>query len=448
MHIIIIGNGISGITCARHIRKLCPERDIKITIVSKEAKYFYARTALMYIYMGQLTYEQTKPYEDWFWAKNRLDIVQDCVLKVNTTNKSLELQSGAVLYYDKLAIASGSVPKRLDNCPGQDLQGVQSLYHYQDLALLKKNTLIGTSSGKQKRNIKKAVIIGGGLIGIELAEMLQYQKISVVFLIREKWLAQHILPEAEARLISRHIKEDHYIDLRTETEVQMILSDNNTPERIAAVLTNKGETIVCEFAGLTIGVQANIVFLKDNEIERDKGILINSYMETNISDVYALGDCAQFRQALPNGQYIEQTWYSGHRQGICAAHNIVCPKSKTYDPGIDFNSARFFDIGYQSYGYIPTKSNPSDLSSYYWQHQNEYISLRLVFKNNSQKTLAGILVLGMQLRQEVVNSWLEQNKSVDEVIKLLRTANFDAEFSKKYYKDIKRQFEQQSITRI
>ena len=66
-HIAIIGNGIAGVTAARHIRKLS---DDKITIISAEARHFFSRTALMYVYMGHMKWEHIKPYEDWFWEKN------------------------------------------------------------------------------------------------------------------------------------------------------------------------------------------------------------------------------------------------------------------------------------------------------------------------------------------------------------------------------------------
>ncbi|MDP4664362.1 MAG: NAD(P)/FAD-dependent oxidoreductase, partial [Salibacteraceae bacterium] len=70
-HVVIIGNGIAGVTCARHIRK---RSNAKITIISGETDHFFSRTALMYIYMGHMKYEHTKPYEDWFWEKNRIDL--------------------------------------------------------------------------------------------------------------------------------------------------------------------------------------------------------------------------------------------------------------------------------------------------------------------------------------------------------------------------------------
>ena len=104
-HIVIIGNGIAGVTAARHIRK---HSDYNITIISKETKYFYSRTALMYIYMGHMKLKDTQPYEPEFWVKNRIDLLQDEVLTINTTSKSLSLREEGELLYDSLILATGS----------------------------------------------------------------------------------------------------------------------------------------------------------------------------------------------------------------------------------------------------------------------------------------------------------------------------------------------------
>ena len=94
MHIAILGNGISGITAARYIRKLS---DYRITVISAESDYFFSRTALMYIYMGHMRLEDTQPYEDWFWKKNRIDLRNGYVEKVNTTEKQLLFNDGDTL---------------------------------------------------------------------------------------------------------------------------------------------------------------------------------------------------------------------------------------------------------------------------------------------------------------------------------------------------------------
>ncbi|MEO1385349.1 MAG: FAD/NAD(P)-binding oxidoreductase, partial [Bacteroidota bacterium] len=91
MHIVIIGNGISGITTARYVRKMS---DHEITVISSETDYFWSRTALMYIYMGHMTFENTQPYEKWFWAKNRIKLVRKHVNQINSDSKTLYFTDG------------------------------------------------------------------------------------------------------------------------------------------------------------------------------------------------------------------------------------------------------------------------------------------------------------------------------------------------------------------
>ena len=86
-HIVIIGNGIAGVTAARHIRK---KSNKKITIVSAENKYFFSRTALMYVYMGHLTFKHTQPYEDWFWKKNNIELKEIRSKEIDIELKDVE----------------------------------------------------------------------------------------------------------------------------------------------------------------------------------------------------------------------------------------------------------------------------------------------------------------------------------------------------------------------
>jgi len=224
--VVIIGNGISGITAARNIRK---RSDHSITVISGETDHFFSRTALMYIYMGHMKYENTKPYEDWFWKKNKIALVRDFVEKVDTDSKQLRLKDGGYLQYDILVIASGSRSNKF-GWPGQDLKGVQGLYSYQDLELMEENS----------RNTKHAVIVGGGLIGIEMAEMLLTRNINVSMLVRENEFWSNVLPRQEANMISRHVRS-HHVDLRIETELKEIQGDETG--RVKSIVTSKGETI-------------------------------------------------------------------------------------------------------------------------------------------------------------------------------------------------------------
>ena len=127
--IIIIGNGIAGITAARHIRKLS---DDHITVISGETDHFFSRTALMYIYMGHMKFEHTQPYENGFWKKNRINLVKKYVSQLDPSTKTLGFSDGTNMQYDKLVLATGSLPNKF-GWPGQDLIGVQGMVSKQDL---------------------------------------------------------------------------------------------------------------------------------------------------------------------------------------------------------------------------------------------------------------------------------------------------------------------------
>lgn len=420
--IIIIGNGIAGITCARQIRK--KDASVAIQVISGESEYFFSRTALMYVYMGHMKYEHLKPYEDWFWEKNRIELVHDWVSHVDVDSKSLETASGQHLVYDQLVLATGSKPNKF-GWPGQDLQGVQGLYSLQDLQLMEANT----------KDIQTAVVVGGGLIGIEMAEMLKSRKINVTFLVREKGFWDIVLPQEEAELVGRHILE-HGIDLRLETELKEIVGDIGG--KVNAVITQQGEIIDCDFVGLGVGVSPNIDFLKDSGIKTNRGVLVDEFFATSVEDIYAIGDCAEF-QVPPglNRKEIEQVWYTGRMHGETLAHNLTSSRVP-YRPGVWFNSAKFFDIEYQSYGTVPNVGEEG-INSFYWEHPKGKVCFRAVYEEDTGVFL-GAHAFGYRLRHEFMDKAIRERWNIDKVMKRLEEADFNPEFSGKFYKDILREF--------
>ena len=425
-HVVIIGNGIAGVTCARHLRKL--DEQVRITVISGESKYFFSRTALMYVYMGQMKFDHIQPYENWFWEKNRIELKEGWVEKVDFQSKNLEFKTGEKLAYDELVIASGSKPNKFD-WPGQDFKGVQGLYSKQDLELMEEST---------KSGVERAVIVGGGLIGIEMAEMLAYKKIPVTFLVREVGFWDNVLPKEESLLVGRHIRE-HHIDLRLESELQEIIGDSEG--RVKAVRTKSGEEIKCQFVGLTAGVTPNIDFLRKTELEVNRGVRVDLSFETNIPNVYAIGDCAEFHEApAADRRPIEQVWYTGRMHGETLANNLA-GKNFTYEPGIWFNSAKFLDIEYQTYGTLPPTWDSGKIQSFYWEHSSGKVAFRMLMDNSG--IILGINNFGFRLRHEFFDRAIEEKWEASKVIANLEKANFDPEFFAPYYIEIQKAFKSQ-----
>lgn len=427
-HIVIIGNGIAGTTLARHLRK---NSNKKISLISDESPYFFSRTALMYVYMGHMKWKHLQPYEASFWKKNKIELIQKRVRAVETDSNRLIFQDQTCITYDQLVLATGSIPKKF-GWPGQELRGVQGLYSKQDLELLEQQA-------PSNQVCKRAVIVGGGLIGVELAEMLHSRNIPVTFLVREKQFWNTILPEHSASLITNHIL-NHGIDLKRSTELKSILPSSQN--RVKSILTkDQEEEIKCDLVGLTTGVQPNIEFVKPSKIETNTGILIDAYFKTNVSNVYAIGDCAERNYSLGYRPKVESVWYTGRIMGETLAQTL-CGNPTTYTPGHWFNSAKFFAIEYQTYGWVfstPKKGNVH----FYWKHENEEKAIEIEYEQSTGKFL-GINTFGIRLRHEFFNEVLNKNRTADYVIQHLSKANFDPEFFASYENQIQKKWQQDS----
>jgi NADPH-dependent 2,4-dienoyl-CoA reductase/sulfur reductase-like enzyme len=425
-HVVIIGNGIAGTSTARHLRK--HDSEVLITVISAESKYFFSRTALMYVYMGHMKFENIKPYEDWFWEKNRIDLVFDRVEKVDVFTKSLMLKGSGVMNYDELVIATGSKPKYF-GWPGQELDGVQGLVSLQDLEKLESRTPAPLTGNKEGL---RAVIVGGGLIGVELSEMLQTRDIPVTMLVRDDVFWGSVLTRKEGERIGDHLLS-HGVDLQTNVELKQI---NGKDGKVVSVTTSEGEEIPCDIVGITTGVAPNIEFLKETGIEMDRGILVDNHLKTNIESVYAVGDCAQVRKPVKGHRGVEAVWYVGRMMGQALGERLA-GKDAHYQPGPWFNSAKFYDIEYQVYGNVNT-SESEEHAHFFWDAgPNRFITIAYDPINHE---FQGINTFGIRLRHEYFDKALKNNWTVGQVMGQIHKANFDPEFSKKWPARLKKDF--------
>jgi NADPH-dependent 2,4-dienoyl-CoA reductase/sulfur reductase-like enzyme len=407
MHVVIIGNGVTGATAARDLRRLDP--DCRITMVSGESRYHYARPALMYIFMGHMSYQDTKPFEDHTWAEQRIDLVRDWVTGIDTDARRIDLHGGGALDYDRLLLALGSTSNRF-GWPGQDLDGVQGLWGLPDLKRLYDTV----------PRVQRAVIVGGGLIGIELAEMLHSRGLPVTFLVRESSYWNNILPVEESAMVNRLIRQAGF-DLRLDTELEAIEGDE--AGRVRAVVLKGGERLDCELVGLTAGVRPNIELVADTAIETGRGILVDDSLHTNVDGVLAAGDCAEIVTPGQGRNLIQQVWYTGKAQARVAAQ-VLAGREVSYDPGIWYNSAKFLDLEYHTYGDVNRRIDGE--RSLYWEHASGLHAIRLVYLPDR---LIGVNTMGARFRHHVCESWIADALPVAQVVERLPEAAFDAEFT-------------------
>jgi NADPH-dependent 2,4-dienoyl-CoA reductase/sulfur reductase-like enzyme len=212
--------------------------------------------------------------------------------------------------------------------------------------------------------------------------------------------------------------------VRYNTELREILGDASG--RVRAVVTAAGEEIECQWVGLAIGVAPNVTLAKTSLLETDRGILVDAFLRTNVPNVYAAGDCAQHRQPAAGEVPIEQLWYTGRMQGETVAHTL-CGQPTPYRRGIWFNSAKFFNLEYQTYGQAPA-GPVAGLESFYWEHPSGRAALRVYFRAAAPHAVVGFNAMGLRLRQAVCEQWIGQSAAVTAVMAQLGAANFDPEF--------------------
>ncbi len=420
-HAVILGNGVAGYTTALKLRELQPTW--RITMISGESTYPFSRPALMYVYLGHMRYQDTKPFEDHVWREKRIELVRDWVTGIDTERRRLTRTQGDPIDYDELLIATGSRPNKF-GWPGQDLDGVQGLYSLADLKRLYDVT----------PRTRRAVIVGGGLIGIELAEMVHSRGIPVTLLVRERSYWSSVLPPEESVLVNRQILGAG-MDLRLQTELGSIVDDGQG--RVCAVITKQGERIDCDLVGLTAGVSPNVDVAKAAGIPVGRGVLVDRTLRTRVPHVWSAGDCAEIDGEPGAKSLLQQVWYTGKLQGdVVAAGMAGSPRA--YDPGIWFNSAKFLNLEYQTYGRVNLKV-PGE-SSVYWERADGLAALRVVY---TESGVIGFNTMGLRIRHEVCERWIRDALPIERVLERLAEANFDPEFFTRHEAEMTRAFQAQ-----
>jgi NADPH-dependent 2,4-dienoyl-CoA reductase/sulfur reductase-like enzyme len=407
MHFVVVGNGVAGINAANIIRNR--EQDARISIVSCETEHFFSRTALMYVACGQLSERCVEPFERDHYQRMGFERVHDRARSLDPVGKSLRLEQGGDLTYDRLLIASGSVPAMV-GWPGIDLDGVGNFVTWQDMKWLR----------DRLEKTHRAVVVGGGLIGIETVEVLITAGIDTTFLIREPYYWPIALSEAEGRVVTEHMKH-HGCDVRLNTELKEVVGEDG---KVAAVRTNRAEIIDCDLVVITIGVRPQTDWLKDSGIELGErgGIVVDEHLQSNLDSVWAAGDCTEV--VWFNGvRRPEQLWYTSRDQGKVAGDNITGADS-VYRRGTFYNSAKFFDIEYTTAGWV--NFNFDGEQDWYRQETGTNFTTRLVYLPDH--TVIGFNGLGRRWDHRVLVRWIEEKRKLDWVLDHLPQALFDEEF--------------------
>jgi NADPH-dependent 2,4-dienoyl-CoA reductase/sulfur reductase-like enzyme/rhodanese-related sulfurtransferase len=349
--IIVVGGSASGPKAAARARRL--DYEAEITIIQKAHDLSMASCGYPYYVGGffddrnQLLCTPTGVIRDpvyYMKAKNINALTDTEVISIDRKAKTVrakDLQSGKESDhpYDKLILAMGAHP-RMPPVPGIDLEGITTLQSMPDADFLRKV--------RDEGKIRKAVVVGGGLIGIETCEALQLAgiKITVVEMLPQILM---FLDWQLAKILENHVKA-HAADVITDNAVAAFLSDGKG--KLRGVKLANGDEIPCELAVVAIGVVPNIAVAKAAGLDIGKrgGVLVDQYMQTSDPDIYAVGDCVEVPQRL-SGENVHAPYGDlANLEGRVAGENVVRGNVSTFPGTIQTGVCKVFDFSAGSTG--------------------------------------------------------------------------------------------------
>ena len=424
MHYVIVGNSIAGIEAAIALRTR--DAAARITLVSYEHDHPFARVSLMYLFCGQLSLKDTEFHDRDLYARMRFDRVRDRVVGVDGAERRLSLAAGGTLAYDRLLLAVGSRARRMPWPGAYDGPGIHHFVTLPELEALDQAAKPGMS----------VAVLGGGLIGVEAAEVLHLRGLKTHFLVREPWYFPVALDHREAEVVAAHIRH-HGVDCRTNAPVDGLERRDGR-----VVLKMAQEELVVDLVVGAIGVVPATDFLAGSGIAvhpETGGIEVGDDLQsTSTPDVWAAGDCANV--TWPDGaRRPEQIWYTARDQGRVAARAMLGDDVR-YRRGTWYNSAKFFDIEYTTAGYIPFAkvgkhggvSAPSGdgWQTWYQEVPGGVVTQRIVVKNAVVKGFNG---LGSRWDHTVWMRWIQERRDLSWVLRHMDEARFDEEFMPRFH---------------
>ena len=312
MNIVIAGFGVAGATAAETARKQNPRA--YITLFSKEKDLFYYRPRLPEVVSGELAPDKVFVHPaSWYEERNIELRLGESLIEINTQAKIIRGSTGSRQTYDKLLLAVGAESNR-PQFPGDKLDGIYAVRSLHDAWSL-------SSFAKGK---KKAVLIGGGLLGLELGYALTRQGLEVTVLERDDRILPRQTTPKSAELLRRKLAK-----LGIEFRLQAQADRFEGSRQVDNVLLKDGQDLPADIVLISAGVVPNLNLATTLELKMDRAIVVDEYLRTSAPDIYAAGDCAQFPGAVGG------LWTTSRAQGLVAGVNIAVTdqaEMKTYIP--------------------------------------------------------------------------------------------------------------------
>ena len=304
---LIIGSGPSGITAAENIRKL--DTQAGITVISAERMPMFYRPRIPEYAVGKLEIEALMVKTMNFYDQERIKLQLGVrAVKLDKETKFVETSEGKQYGYDKLLIATGIDPIT-PSYPGGELKGIFTmhyLYHADQMRIITKEA-------------KEVVVVGGGLLGMDMAEELKKAGLDVRFLVRRHVLGDPFFDKYGCKLIQEEFA-CLGVNVFTNTEVQAF---EGMDSKLAKIVTTDGKQMESSFCFLSIGAVPAVNWLRESGLKIDKGVLVDGRLQSSEKDIFSAGNSAQITDPVSKKQIVQTNWFNASTQGRIAGNNMA-----------------------------------------------------------------------------------------------------------------------------
>jgi NAD(P)H-nitrite reductase large subunit len=331
----IVGSGIASKTAAETLLAGLADKD-ELIIITRDERVFYSRVLLADYISGDLGREELMLASSIEGDPRRARFVRNTVSSIDIANRSVGLAGGSSVRYDKLIIASGASPQRLD-LESSRLAGIFYLRDLEDADAIR----------EEASRVETCTVIGGGLVSLKAACALNRLGKRVTILTGSGRLLS-LVADATASELVQEILLGKGIEIRFNAEVRCF---QGSAGRVTASVLQDGSTVDGEMVIIGKGVRPNLDFVQGTEIEVDKGILVDDRMETTAKGVFAAGDVAQSADLLNRRSALFTLWPDAAVQGRVAASNVL-GREKRYTGGLSMNSVVISDVPFIFLGMV------------------------------------------------------------------------------------------------
>jgi len=395
---VIIGGSAGAVGAVEAIREVDPIGDV--IVISDEPNLTYSRPMIADYLSEEASPEKMLfPTKD-FWDKHKVQMhLWKKAVKLDLLKKTVELENAERINFDKLLIATGGKPF----IPKMDGANKKGVYNFTTMVDAQRIDEAITTNRAQK-----AVVIGGGLIGVSATEALVKRGLKVSIVELKDWVLNLILDQEAAKIVEK-IMQKNGVSILTGRTVQRIFGRKDNDDTVGGVVLDNGTIRECDMVVVAVGVVPRTELAAQTDLKFNRGILVDRFMQTSVPNVYACGDVAESYDFIHKTNRVLALWPLARIGGRIAGYNMAGKKSE-YPGGTAMSALNYFGVPIISVG-LTTLNEAEEYETLIFHDQEARVYRKIVLKDG---TIVGMTFVGDVERAGIIFNFMKNQVNVEE----------------------------------